>query len=125
NNLKVPYSDQFSLGIRNTWEFWGHEWNSEATIAHIRSYDGVSVRLGNRREDGSFFPPGAICGTPWDFDPPFGRSLLVDNMLETKTNALYLKMDKPYTTDTGWGVTLAYTYTDAERNAAEDGSSIF
>ncbi|WP_435594041.1 TonB-dependent receptor [Proluteimonas luteida] len=125
NDLKVPYSDQFSLGIRNTWDFGETSWNSEVAVAHIRSYDGLSVRLGNRRPDGSFFPPDANWGTPWDFDAPFGRIVLVDNGLETKTNTLLMKMDKPYTNASGWGVTLAYTYTDAERNSAEDGAGIF
>ncbi|MCD9031295.1 TonB-dependent receptor [Luteimonas sp. Y-2-2-4F] len=125
NDLKVPYSDQFSLGIRNAWDFGETTWNSEVAVAHIRSKDGLSVRLGNRRPDGSFFPPGENWGTPWNFDAPFGRLVLLDNQLETRTNQLLVKMDKIYTEESGWGVTLAYTYTDAERNSGEDGSGIF
>lgn len=125
NDLKVPYSDQFSLGIRNAWDFGETTWNSEVAVAHIRSHEGLAVRLGNRRPDGSFFPPDANFGTPWDFDAPFGRLVLVDNGLETRTNSLLAKMDKPYTNASGWGVTMAYTYTDAERNSNEDGAGIF
>ncbi len=125
NDLKVPYSDQFSVGIRNAWDFGETTWNSEVSVAHIRSHDGLSVRLGNRRPDGGFFPDGSNWGTPWDFDAPFGRLILVDNQLETKANALYVKVDKLYTEASGWGITLAYTYTDAERNSSEDGAAVF
>ena len=125
NDLKVPYSDQFSLGIRNAWDFGETTWNSEVAVAHVRSRDGLSVRLGNRRPDGSFFEPGSNFGPPWNYDPPFGRLVLLDNGLETRTNSLLVKFDKPYTNASGWGVTTAYTYTDAERNSNEDGAGIF
>ncbi|WP_337245517.1 TonB-dependent receptor [Luteimonas sp. gir] len=125
NDLKTPYSDQFSLGVRNALEFGQTTWNSELTVAHIRSRDGLAVRLGNRREDGGFFPPGQDWGAPWDDASPLGRIVLVDNGLETKTNSLLAKLDKPYTNASGWGVTLAYTYTDAERNSNEDGAGVF
>lgn len=121
NDLKVPYSDQFSLGMRNAIELGSHTWYSDVTLVHIRSKDGLVARLGNRRQDGSWFAPGATWGTPWGFDPPFGRIVLLDNMYETKTTSLLLKMDKPYTPSSGWGVTFAYTYTDGEQNTNADG----
>lgn len=120
NDLKVPYSDQFSLGMRNTFGLWGHDWNSEVALQYIRSHDGIVARLGNRRPDGSWFAPGATWGTPWGFDPPFGRIVLVDNMYETKTKSLLLKLDKPYTRDSGWGMTFAYTYTRGRQNTNAD-----
>lgn len=114
NNLVVPYADQLSIGMRNSWG----DWNTEATISHIRSYDGIAVFLGNRRDDGSFFAPGTTWGQPWGQNfAPFGTLALVANALETKANALYLKLDKPYTQSSGWGVTVAYTYTDGEQNS--------
>src|SRR5690606_7323258 len=106
NDLEVPHSDQFSLGMRNAFEMLGQTWYSEATLVYIHSKDGVTARLGNRREDGSFLPPGGTWGTPWGFDPPFGRIVLLDNMYETKTRSVLLKLDKPYTTGTGWGTTM-------------------
>lgn len=112
NDLKVPYSDQFSLGIRNTWG----SWNTEVTLSHIKSYDGMAFQLGNRREDGSFFAPGTTWGQPWGQGfAPFGNLILGVNGLETKSNALYLKVEKPYTRSSRWGVTVAYTFTDAEQ----------
>src|SRR5690606_33068883 len=114
NDLAVPYSDQFSVGIRNTLG----DWNTEVTLSHIRSKDGVAAFLGNRREGGAFFAPGTTWGQPWGQNfAPFGTLALISNALETKSNALYLKADKPYTRQSGWGVTFAYTYTDGEQNS--------
>ena len=121
NDLKVPHSDQFSLGMRNAIDMLDTTWYSEVTLAYIRSRDGVVARLGNRREDGTFLPPGGTWGTPWGFDPPFGRVVLLDNMYETKTKSVLLKLDKPYTAGSGWGTTLAYTYTRGRQNTNADG----
>src|SRR5690606_3913835 len=121
NDLKVPHSDQFSLGMRNAIDMLDTTWYSEVTFAYIRSRDGVVARLGNRREDGTFLPPGGTWGTPWGFDPPFGRVVLLDNMYETKTKSVLAKLDKPYTAESGWGTTLAYTYTRGRQNTNADG----
>ncbi|MDH5821645.1 TonB-dependent receptor [Luteimonas sp. RD2P54] len=122
NDLKVPYSDQLSLGVRNVFGMFGQEWNSEVALSHVRSKDGIVFRLGNRREDGSFYEdPGDTSGPPWGFPSPVGTVLLVDNMGETRTNSLLAKLDKPFTPDSGWGATFAYTYTDGEQNIAAEG----
>jgi len=121
NDLKVPYSDQFSLGMRNAFEMFSSTWYSEVTLSYIRSKDGVTARLGNRRPDGTFLPPGGTWGTPWGFDPPFGRIVLLDNMYETKTKSVLMKLDKPFTSSSGWGTTVAYTYTRGRQNTNADG----
>ena len=121
NNLKVPYSDQFSLGMRNAFELGSQTWYSEVTVSHVRSHDGITARLGNRRPDGSFLPPGHTWGTPWGFDPPFGRIVLLDNLYQTRTTSLLAKLDKPYTAASRWGATLAYTYTRGRQNTNADG----
>lgn len=113
NDLDMPYSDQASLGIRNTFGAW----QTEVTLSRVESHDGFMFLLGNRREDGSFFAPGTTWGAPWGFPVPgFGALILGTNGLETRTNSLYLKADKPYTRDSGWGATIAYTFSDAEEN---------
>ena len=33
NDLKTPYSDQFSLGVRNRFELWNNDWNTSATVS--------------------------------------------------------------------------------------------
>lgn len=117
NDLKTPYSDQFSLGMRNLFGAWV----TEVTLSHVTSHDGLVFHLGNRREDGRFFAPGTTWGPPWDDGlygvPGFGRLIIGTNGLETRANSLALKVDKPYTPASGWGMTLAYTFTDAEQNA--------
>ncbi|WP_129136084.1 TonB-dependent receptor [Luteimonas sp. YGD11-2] len=118
NDLDVPYSDQFSLGMRNALTLGGHEWMTSVTLSHVRSYDGILFTLGNRRPDGSFFPPGADFGnSPWDFRiPGYGTLIIADNGVETRLNSILLSVDKAYTPDSGWGMTFAYTYSDAEEN---------
>jgi len=115
NNLKVPYSDQASIGMRNQ----VGDWNTSVAVSRIVSKDGFAFILGNRRPDGSFFGTGgdAGYGQPWGFPiQPFGTLILGKNGIETKSNSLLLSLDKPYTKASGWGVTVAYTYTDAEEN---------
>ena len=121
NELKTPYSDQFSIGMRNALG----DWMADVTISHISSKDGFAFLLGNRRPDGSFFPPGSTWDPkPWGQGfPGFGNLILGTNGIETRSNALYVKVEKPYTSTSGWGVTFAYTYTDAEEN--RQGGEVF
>ena len=125
NDLEVPYSDQFSLGIRNTWQVAGQDWNTELAASYVRSHDGIAFLLGNRRDDGSFFPadpPDATDPPPWGLGfAPFSNLILAQNALETRTRSVYLKAEKPYTSASPWSMTLAYTWTDSEQNSPLDG----
>lgn len=117
NNLKTPYSDQFSLGVRGTLG----DWDTELSLSHIKSEDGFVWMLMNRRPDGSFFEPGSSWGQPWGFGiPGFSNGLIGMNALQSKADSLYIKLDKPKADDY-WGMTVAYTYTDAQdrRKAGE------
>lgn len=119
NDIKTPYSDQFSVGMRNAFGLWGHDWNSSVTLSHIRSKDGIVFTLGNRWPGGNFHenPGNTWGGQPWGQPiPGYGTLILADNGIETKLNSLLLSIDKPYTIDSGWGMTLAYTYSDSSEN---------
>jgi hypothetical protein len=120
NELKTPYSDQFSVGVRNRVGLLNHEWNTSLTFSYIESEDGIVFLLGNRYPDGSFRPAGTIWeGQPWAHGiPGIGNLIIAKNGLKTRANQVLLSLDKLYTTDTGWGVTFAYTYTDAKENRA-------
>jgi len=114
NNLKVPYSDQASIGMRNRIG----QWSSSVVISRIVSKDGFAFVLGNRQPDGSFFND-----TPTDHGSPYGQQIpgfgsliLGKNGLETRSNSLLLSLEKPYTKESGWYATIAYTYTDAKEN---------
>lgn len=110
NNLKVPYSDQFSLGMRNKLG----DWNTSATVARINSYNGFVFTLGNRFPNGAFWMNG---GQPWGNGiPGFGPLIIGNNGIETRSTQLLLSAEKPYTKQSGWGVTVAYTYTNAHQN---------
>jgi outer membrane receptor protein involved in Fe transport len=115
NNIKPPYSDQFSIGMRNKLG----DWNTSAAFARINSKNGFAFTLGNRYPDGAFWHS---CGTnclsqPWGNGVPgFGALIVGNNGIETKTNQVLLSMEKPYTRDSGWSASLAYTYTDAKQN---------
>jgi len=116
NRLKVPYSDQFSLGIRNRLG----DWNTSTAVAWINSYDGFVFTLGNRRPDGSFWGPVPWGGPaqPWLYAPPglAGNFILGNNGIKTRNTQLLLSADKPFTRESHWSATFAYTYTNATQN---------
>ncbi len=125
NELKTPYSDQFSLGVRNRVDLLNQEWNTSAAVSYIESNDGIVFLLGNRYPDGSFRPAGTTWeGQPWAHGiPGLGNLIIAKNGLKTRATALLLSAEKPYTGETGWGVTFAYTYIDAEENRANVAAS--
>lgn len=121
NNLKTPYSDQFSFGMRNTVGIW----NTSVTLSHVASHDGIAFLLGNRYPDGSFRPAGTTWGgQPWGFGiPGYGTLILATNGIETRANSLQLFAEKPYTKESAWSATIAYTYTDAKENRTNAAST--
>jgi outer membrane receptor protein involved in Fe transport len=113
NKLKPPRSDQATLGMRNRIG----QWNTEVAYSHVQSRDGFVYLLGNRRPDGSFFASGSVWNPPYGFPVPgFGSLILGTNGLATRSNALFVKADRPYTIESGWGAGLAYSYTNAKEN---------
>lgn len=110
NNLKAPYSDQISIGMRNQLA----EWNTSAAIANVRSHDGLVFTLGNRYPNGSFWQNG---NKPYNNGiPGFGNLIIGNNGVETRTTQLLLSAQKPYTHESHWGATIAYTYSHATQN---------
>lgn len=113
NDLKLPYSDQVSIGVRST---WGDYWSTELSFSHVESYDQFSWYLGNRREDGSFFEPGTVFGPPFGFGlPDRGRHLIIGrNDGRTETDSVFMKVARAHVEN--WGFYAAYTFTDATEN---------
>lgn len=114
NDLKVPYSDQYSLGLRRQFGLL----NAEIGYTHVESRDGFAWLLGNRRPDGSFFaPPPVNQNSPFG-DRPSGRGSIIigTNGLETNSDSGYVKLVKRYTKTSPWNLTATYTYTEAEEN---------
>lgn len=111
NDLKVPYSDQFSLGMRNRLG----DWNTSASVSRILSKDGFVFTLGNRYPNGDFWQNRS---QPWGNSPPglAGPLLVGNNGIETRSTQVMLSAEKPFTEESHWGATFAYTFTDAEQN---------
>lgn len=113
NDIKTPYSDQFSLGLRGSFG----NLDTEVGYSHVDSHDGFAYILGNRRPDGSFFPPTGNPDSPFGFPPsPFGAIILGTNGIETRADSAYLKLTKRYSQASPWSIDATYTYTQAEEN---------
>lgn len=107
NDLEPPYTDQFSVGLRQRLG----EWQTSVSLVRQNGYNEIAyfpinrnVQLNAQGRLDSFGVPG------------FGTIVAADNTRETRYTALYLTADKPYTIESGWGVSFAYTGADAERN---------
>ncbi|GHH57868.1 TonB-dependent receptor domain-containing protein [[Pseudomonas] boreopolis] len=110
NKLKTPYSDQYSIGITNQ----VGEWLTDVTFQRILSYDGFAMSLINRYPDGSYFQNGSA---PWGQPVPgYQNTILGMNGLEQRSSQVLLSAEKPYTKESGWGLTLSYTHTSARQN---------
>ena len=68
--------------------------------------------------DGGFGDNGGFCN-PGGTNP-YRTYLVSDHNKSREFMALYVKLDKPYTRDSGWGLNLAYTLSQAEQNGGRD-----
>ena len=121
NDLKTPYSDQISLGMRNAFRMFGNDWNSSVTVSHVESHDGIVFALGNRYPGGTFRDPNCVGATwgcqPWGFPiPGYGTLIIATNGIETENNSLQVQIEKLYSEQSRWGFTMAYTFNDATEN---------
>ncbi len=109
NDFEMPYADQFSVGLRQA----VGTWNAEIAVARVHAKNQFIWFSGNRDPAGGFglqSPIDPLFGGP----SGFGNLILGDFVGETKTNSLFARAEKPYTRESGWGVTVAYTYSDAQ-----------
>jgi hypothetical protein len=119
NDIKTPYSDQFSLGISNQIG----QWRTDVTVQRLLSYDGLIFTLINRYPDGSFFQNGS---QPWGEPVPgYANTILGNNALESRNTQVLLSAEKPYSSESSWSVNLAYTYTDAKHQRKIDDTFAF
>lgn len=113
NDIKVPYSDQYSLGLRGNFGLL----DAEIGYSHVESRDGFVYMLGNRRPGGLFFPTTGAPDAPFGFTPaPFGSIIIGDNGLETNADTAFVKLIKRYTKASPWSIDATYTYTKANEN---------
>ena len=117
NHLKTPHSDQFSLGMRNKIG----DWNTQATVSLIKSYDSIIGRFGNRYANGAYFQNGSQWGAQGI--PGVGTAILWDNGGKDRNFQIGLAAQKPYTPQSGWSATIAYTFSAAKQNNVAGGSN--
>jgi hypothetical protein len=113
NSYKMPYTDQFSVGLRKGVSIW----NTEVGYTFSDSHNQFNWTEGNRDPSGGVGgkpPSDALFGGP----PGFGNLVLGDFTARAKTQTVYAKADKPYTSMSGWGLGITYTYSDARTTNA-------
>lgn len=121
NDFEPPRTDQVNLGVRQRFG----DWQSEFTLAYGKTENEFTwqyltrCREPNRPNDGGGFGDnGGFCG-PGGTNPYRGY-FVSDHNKSREFRALYVKLDKAYTADSGWGLNLAYTWSQAEQNGGRD-----
>ena len=121
NDFEPPRTDQFNIGVRQRLG----DWQTEVTLAYGKTENEFTWQYLNRCREPNFGNDGDGYGDSGGFCGPDGtnpyRSYLVsDHNKEREFTALYLKADKPYTRDSGWGFNLAYTWSESLQNGGND-----
>jgi hypothetical protein len=109
NDHKLPFTDQFSLGLRKGVGVW----NTEVGYTYSHAQNQFTWFSGNRDPlggTGNRSPNEFLIGGP----AGYGNLVLGDFNTEAKTQSAYLKADKPYTKRSGWGFGVTYTYSEAK-----------
>ncbi len=126
NNTKVPYNDQFDIGIRH--QFEGNI-TASITASEIKGHDLFTWVLGNRIDNshpgvaavdpsliGKWCQYGAQYScAPWSYSlPGYGNFLISSDDSKSDYQALYFTVDKPYTRTSHYGYSGTLTLTDAK-----------
>ena len=107
NNTKTPRSNHFSFGVRQTWR----DYLFSVNYTGVRTHNQFTWMFANRG------PTGAT------FELPSYRNVLVStDEGQSWYDAIYFKAEKPFTTGSRWGATIAYTlgWADATVDAGQD-----
>lgn len=115
SDTRVPETIQASLGLRQR---FGDDWLASVTVARNRSRHGFSYIFGNRNPDGFLGPlPDQGCCAP--VSGGYGNILLSTDEKQTWYNGLYLTLEKAYSEASPWGMTMAYTYSEADETGGD------
>lgn len=101
NDLKTPFTDQFSLGVRQKIGVF----RTSLTFNHTEGRNQIGYAPLNRsvQQNANGF---------YDYIPMingYGNAVAAFNTRGTKYDAILASVDKPYSRASGWGVGLAYT----------------
>jgi hypothetical protein len=124
NDFEPPRTDQFNLGVRQRFG----DWQTELTFAYGKTENEFTWQYLNRcrestrpaidGDNAAFEDNGGFC-SPGGTNP-YRTYLVSDHNKEREFTALYLKADKAYTRDSGWGLNIAYTFSNSEQNGGND-----
>jgi len=101
NDLNTPYTDQFSIGVRQRFGII----RTALSYSHIIGRDQIGYAPLNRTQT-------LNAGGFYDFIPltnGFSNAVVAFNTRATRYDAVYATVDKPYTEASGWGFGVAYT----------------
>ncbi|MFC7380348.1 TonB-dependent receptor domain-containing protein [Brevundimonas sp. GCM10030266] len=116
NDMEPPRTDQFNLGVRQKFG----DFQTSVTFAYGRTENLFAWYIANALTEtgGRFDGP-----SPVDVGHPEFRDLIfyANNDAHQTFKAMYLTVDKPFDTASNWGMTFAYTLSEAERNGSRDG----
>ena len=110
NDLRTPYTDQFTIGIRQRFGIF----RTSLSYSHIIGRDQIGYAPLNRTETtnaAGFF----------DFIPlinGYSNAVAAFNARRTNFDGIYLTIDKPYTRSSGWGFGIAYTMSFSEERGS-------
>ncbi len=107
NDTRIPETIQSSLGVRQR---LAENWLGSVTVARNRSRHGFSYIFGNRNPDGTCCAP--VPGG-------FGNVLLSTDDKQAWYTGAFLTLEKVYTEESKWGMTFAYTYSDAKETGGD------
>ncbi|HWH18260.1 MAG TPA: TonB-dependent receptor, partial [Allosphingosinicella sp.] len=111
NDLETPYTDQFSVGIRQRLGII----QGSLSYSRILGRDQIAYAPLNRTETTN-------AAGFYDYIPlinGYGNIVAAFNTRQTRYNAIYLSLDKPYTRASGWGFGIAYTHADSKGRGTE------
>ena len=113
NDLKSPYTDQFSIGIRQRFGVV----RTSLTYNYIVGKNQLGYAPLNRsvatNADGFLdFIPLTNSG--------YGTAVAAFNTRGTRFHGIYATVDKPYTQASGWGGGIAYTYSRSKGRGLSD-----
>lgn len=101
NDLKTPYTDQFSVGVRQRFGIF----RTSLTFNHTVGKDQIGYAPLNRSSVPG--PNGFFTFIP--LINGYSNVVAAFNTRKTKYDAIFLTVDKPYTRASGWSAGLAYT----------------
>lgn len=120
NDFKMPYADQFTVGLRQA----VGRWNAEVALSQVHAKNQFQWFSGNRDPNGGFATQSSI-DPLWGGPNGYGSLILGDFIGEAKTDSVFVKAEKPYNASSGWAVNVAYTYSDAKTRHRDWNNDIF